>query len=388
MGDERVGLVLSGAAARGPYQAGALSVLLPALRAQGQEPTVLLGTSSGAINAALLAQFADADDDAGQHVVDVWSSFGEIFGNPLLSSATFKLLLRSLFAGTPAEPLAGPVTALLDTTPLREHATKLFDPDRVRANIAAGRPRTLAVAATTCPTSGAAARSRLFLLGAPLSRPLGDGAVDVVQVDRLTVEHLLASAAIPVLFPPVHVPDPAAYRGWYVDGGVRLNTPLKAALAAGATRLVVVSGHSAGLPPVPAPVDAGSPPDLASSMAVSLRAVLADALADDLQALGRRNRKVRAGKAPGSRRVPYLLVAPPDGQLAGLAAESFRPSLLPPDAYAVIGRLLDVLGDGSGRDELLSLILFAAEYAQAQMKLGRERAEQVLADGWQEEPPR
>ncbi|MGD9527230.1 patatin-like phospholipase family protein [Pseudonocardia sp.] len=380
---ERVGLVLAGAAARGPYQAGALSVLVPALRAAGHEPVVILGTSSGAINAALLAQFADTGDEAGAHVADVWARFGPVFTNPLYTASTLRLLGRTLVAGTPAEELVGPAAALLDTAPLHRRAAELFDGGRVAGNVAAGRPRTLAVAATTCPTGGAAARSRLFVHGEPLPAELTDPAVDVVPVATMSIEYLLASAAIPVLFPPEYVSEPADVRGWYVDGGVRLNAPLGAALAAGVTRVVVVSGHSAAVPPRPEPVDPGTRPDMAASTAVSLRAVLADALTDDLQALGRRNREAERGY----RTVPYLLVAPEDGVLARIAAEVFRPSILPPDAFWAIGRILDVLGDGPGRDELLSLVLFDPEYAEQQLTLGRVHAQQALAAGWRLDPP-
>lgn len=389
---ERVGLVLSGAAARGPYQAGALSVLVPKLLAAGHRPVVLLGTSSGAINAALLGQFADTGADAGQHVVDSWKGLDNVFRNPIYGTSTLRLACRTILGSWVGE-LVKPLPALLDTTPLREYAGEVFQPERLLANVRAGAPATLAVAATVCPTAGAAARSRLFVLGEPLRRPLGDTAVDVVGVEMLAAHHLLASAAIPVLFPPEYVPEPAPIRGWYVDGGVRLNAPLGAALAAGVTRVVVVSGHSAAPPPPPAPVDPGDPPDMASSTAVALRAVLADGLADDLQALGRRNRWVERmrGTLPADdmpyRSVPYLLVAPEDGRLAALAAGAFRPSLLPRDAYWAIGRLLDVLGDAMGRDELLSLILFEPGYAAAQIELGREHAEQALAGGWRLDPP-
>jgi NTE family protein len=384
--------VLSGAAARGPYQAGALSVLIPKLLAAGHRPVVLLGTSSGAINAALLGQFADTGAEAGQHVADIWKGIGDVFRNPIYGTSTVRMIFRTILGSSVGE-LVKPLPALLDTAPLREYAGDVFQPERLRANIRAGAPATLAVAATACPTAGAAARSRLFVLGEPLRRPLGDPAVDVVRVEMLAAHHLLASAAIPVLFPPQYVPEPAPVRGWYVDGGVRLNAPLGAALAAGITRVVVVSGHSAAVPPAPQPVDPGDPPDMAASTAVSLRAVLADGLADDLQALGRRNQWVQrmGNRLPADdmpyRKVPYLLVAPEDGRLAALAADAFRPSLLPPDAYWAIGRLLDALGDGTGRDELLSLILFDPDYAAAQIELGREHAEQALAGDWRLDPP-
>ncbi|MHC1558924.1 patatin-like phospholipase family protein [Actinomycetospora sp. C-140] len=394
MGDERVGLVLSGAAARGPYQAGALSVLIPALREQGREPVVLLGTSSGGISATLLAQFADTGDDAGQHVADVWTGFGQVFDNPVLDDAGLRVVGRAVLAGSPWERFVGPVASLLDTAPLRRHAGQIFDADRVAAHVRAGRPETLAVAATVCPTDGAAARSRLFLLGREPVRPPDDPAVDVAAVDRIDLSHVLASAAIPVAFPPEYVAEPPRFRGYYVDGGVRLNAPVDAALACGVTRLVVVSGHSVGPPPSPTPLDPGAPPpDTAATAALSVRAVLTDGLADDLHALGLRNRWLEgvADVLPEDRRpyprVPYLLVAPRDGQLARLAADTFRPSALPLDANSAVGRLLDALGDGLGRDELLSHILFDGEYAKQQVELGRSHAVQSLAAGWRYDPP-
>lgn len=159
--------------------------------------------------------------------------------------------------------------------------------------------------------------------------------VDVVPA-ALTVAHLLASAAIPALFPPVHVAEPPAYAGYYEDGGVRLNAPLDAALAMGIGRLVVVSAHSLVPPPVP-PAGPGLPPDLAASAAMAVRAVLADALGDVLASLRRKNSR---GQHPV---IEHLLVAPRDGELAAIAAESFDPSG-PGDPNWTIGRLLDAMG--------------------------------------------
>ena len=71
-------------------------------------------------------------------------------------------------------------------------------------------------------------------------------------------------------------------------------------------------------------------------------------------------------------------MAPRDGELAGLAVESFQPT----GEYWTIGTLLDSLGSGAGRDELLSLILFQHEYAQRQVECGRRDARVALAGGW------
>lgn len=365
---ERVGLVLSGAAARGPYQAGALAVLLPALAAHGQRPVVLLGTSSGGITAALVAQCADLPaDEAGRAVEEIWIGFGDVFRNPLCTPGPAAAVLARL-AGL---GVVGAPDALLDVTPLRERAAALFRPDRIAANLAGGRIESLAVAATVCPPARSAARSRLFVQG---RSPAPARAVDVVPVD-VALDHLLASAAIPGMFPPVLIDEPPVGAGWYVDGGVRLNAPLRPAVDLGVDRLVVISGHSLDPPPVPPLAGPYRPPDIASTAAMAVRAILADALGDDVDTLHRKNHRA------GHRVVPHLVVAPADGDLAALAAETFAPAG-PWDPYWVIGRLLDSLGEGGGRDELLSLVLFRQAYAEGLADQGRRDATATLATGW------
>jgi NTE family protein len=364
---ETVGLLLAGAAARGPYQAGALSALLPALEAEGRRPVVLLGTSSGGISSALVAQFADLPaEEAGARIVDTWTGFGSVFRNPLLSHAPAAFAARMLGAG-----FVPPVYGVLDVTPLQEHAAALFDPARVTANIDAGRIRSLAVAATVCPPARSAARSRLFVQGVAPRAQEDDYGVDVVPTP-VTLEHLLGSAAIPGLFPPVRVHGPGA--GYYIDGGVRLNAPFQAGIDLGVDRLVVVSAHSLDAPPVEDPVDA--PPDLAAVAALAVRAILADALGDDLRSLQRKNKREHW------RTVEHIVVAPNDGDLGALAAANFHP-LSPLDEYWAIAKLLDALGAGPGRDELLSLMLFRDGYARALVEQGRRDALTAIARGWQ-----
>lgn len=240
------------------------------------------------------------------------------------------------------------------------------------ANLASGAVESLAVAATVVPPARSAARSRLFVQG---RLPPPATAVDVVPV-ALGLDHLLASAAIPGMFPPVLIDEPAVGAGWYVDGGVRLNAPLRSAVDLGVDRLVVISGHSVDPPPVPPLTPPFRPPDLASTAAMSVRAILADGLSDDVATLRSKNRR------RGHRVVPHLVVAPQDGELAALAAESFDPAG-PWDPYWAIGRLLDSLGEGSGRDELLSLVLFRGVYAEALAGQGRRDAARALSAGWE-----
>jgi NTE family protein len=370
--------VLSGAAARGPYQAGALAELIPTLRAEGHWPVVILGTSSGALNAALLAQFADKGDQAGEHVAETWQRVGVPFANPWRTLPVTTVQLITRIAGVPFIP---PVTSLLDTGPLWQFARDHFQPEQLAANMP-GLVETLGVAATWCPPGRqAAARTRLFVQGSvPAGLSVGQS-VDVVRT-QLRVDHLLASAAIPAVFPPVQIKTPENYRGDYIDGGVRLNGPIQAALAFGVNRLVVVSGHSVRTVDPTARPQAGSGPDLAASMAISLRAVLTDGLSDDLSALQQQN---AAAQGP-SGQVPYRFVGPYDGQLANLAAEYFKPYRLRVwSPYWPIGRLLAAAGTGIGigRDELLSLIFFEQGYITKQIELGRKRAREVLDEPWQ-----
>jgi NTE family protein len=373
---ERVGLVLSGAAARGPYQAGAVAELIPALLAAHQRPVVILGTSSGALNAALLAQFANDGTNAGERIVDTWLEIGTPFDNAWLSLARKTAQMTARGCGVSA---LSPVRSLLDTGPLIDFAKRKFDPDRLTGNIRPDLVEAVGVAATWCPPQLAAARTRLFVQSVtPCHLSLGHS-VDVVNTP-LNVDHLLASAAIPAVFPPVKVTAPADYEGDYIDGGVRLNTPIQAALALGVTRLLVVSGHSIGLGSKPLPAAApGQGPDLAASLAISLRAVLTDGLADDMDLLKRHNQR-----AQNAKRVPYRLVAPKDGTMAKLAANCarrYRWRFF--NSYFLIRRLLAAAGSGIGPDELLSLILFEQNYFKEQIEIGRKHARAALDGPWQ-----
>ena len=130
-------------------------------------------------------------------------------------------------------------------------------------------------------------------------------AVDVAK-GSITVDQVLASAAIPLGFPPVLVATPADARGWYIDGGVRLNTPLRPALALGADRVVVVAGMSTEFGRQLPPGGPGDPiPTMADAAAQLMHATMADRMAEDIRTLRSRNALVeqRAPRARASRAV-------------------------------------------------------------------------------------
>lgn len=407
---ERVAVVLSGAAARGAFQAGALQELIPALRDDGLEPTVFLGTSAGSINAALWGSFADLGAEAcGAEVVGVWRQMGRrnVIAHPV-RTVVFDDGPRFLAS---ALGFGRGLPSLLDTRPLMRTAERVLDTERLARNVSSGVIEAVGVAATRIPPPSpvpaqeAPAHSRTTVFVDSPRIPVAavadpDRAVDVAQTPVLA-EHVLASCAIPLAFPPQWVTAPAASQGWYVDGGVRLNTPLRPAIALGAERILVVAAMSTEYgPPLPPSLPDETIPDLAANGAQVLHSVLADRMSEDLRTLESTNRVVAQAAAGGTtlersdggelREIPVLTVSPEPGALGVLAADVISEKLYgnvfgrlrDSDAYA-LDRLLRGLGDGAGRRELLSYVFFDEDYFDAQLERGRVAAAAALAGGWQ-----
>ena len=115
--------------------------------------------------------------------------------------------------------------------------------------------------------------------------------IEYIATARLDAEHILASSAIPALFPAVRVTTPAQAAGWYFDGGPRLNTPIKPALWLGAERVIVVALNAVA-PSRSAPPD--DPPDFYVGAAHLLHAALGDPLAQDIRTLANTTRSSRS----------------------------------------------------------------------------------------------
>jgi NTE family protein len=399
---ERVAVVLTGAAARGAFQAGALARALPVLAAQGLQPTVAVGTSAGAINAALWASLAHLPvDDAVQRLLTVWrtTDSDDIFCNPLLSLpvAAWNVLRSSVGLG-------GGVDSLLDTSPLSATAEDALDVDQIAANVRDGVVEAVGVVATRMPSTAPPAaissgRSVVFVDTATLDPSGVDDptrAVDLART-RISAEHVVASSAIPMAFPAVRIDSPSPQRGWYSDGGTRLNAPLRPAIQLGADRLLVIAAHATeyGQAPLPEPPDAPQP-DVADGAAHVLHAVLADRMVEDLAELHWKNRMCeqvegtltdRCGRP--MRRIPALSIAPEPGQLAAVTKAVLTDKYgdwpwrwLDDSGTWLLGRLLRSVGDGPGQSELLSYLAFETEYFTEQIRLGAAAADVALARGW------
>jgi NTE family protein len=398
MGQHREGVVIAGAGARGAYEAGAMAALLPALDRADCRPSVFVGTSAGAINVVLLAAHAHEPPEAAAAALrrfwcdlrchDIW--------RPLLRSGPGTIARYSAeFLGIPRSRLV----ALLDTAPLQTTARRWQEVvERAHDNVRAGLVRALAVATTDVYRG----RTVVFV-------DLADGeelpptdtlrAIDYVRTP-VTIEHVLASAAIPVAFPAIALEHPAGRR-WYADGGVRLNTPLKPAITLLAERLVVVATH----PEVAVDPDEPAPdtlqPEVNDHLVNVLDTVLVDRMVEDLKTLRTINRALwqedaagQPGTPPTSpepamprppralREIPYVFVGPERrdtlGKLAGEVfaalprSERLRPKSCAAD-LALLRRLL-ASGDGPRADDPLSYLFFHPSYASAAFDLGERDA--------------
>lgn len=379
-----MGVIIAGAGARGAYEAGLLAHLLPEIASRTQAEGVVarfafLGTSVGSLNTALIASRAphvtasntpEAVRSAWAAVMDevlaVWRHIGEasVLG-PLPSGRLIGAVTRVI------PHLHLPLVSALNVRPLVElaHDPSIVDWEALHERVTDGS--VLAVGAAATARDG---RTVLFLDRHDRTpAPERDSKRDIDYVDTpdgLRPEHVLASSAIPAVFPAQKITQPADWAGWYYDGGVRLNTPLKPAITLGLKHLVVVGTHPDRYDRTTRPDPAADAPEIDESFIPVVNQLLVDQLVQDLQTLRSRN-----ARTP-SELVRYLFAGPEDfDTLAELSCK--RASGL--GAIRVLRNLLAE----PARGELSSYLLFDAGYLGACLDAGRKRAAapDVLPDG-------
>jgi NTE family protein len=276
---------------------------------------------------------------------------------------------------------------LFGSQPLAQTLAKHIDWESLHHNVEDGAIESAAVVATSV-------RTGRVIVFTESGSPVPDATPEFhgrFVATRLDVPHLMASAAIPALFPSVHVDEPAEAAGWYVDGATRRRAPLAPALELGANHVVVIG--TGGLLPPAADTDLDlAAVDLGDAAATLLGAVMDDPLRHDLRRLAElnamtgdaelapvltRHREARGRSA--YRTVPYIAVAPEDGEeLARTAMQVFRSnhgSLLrtlgDPDLQ-VMHRLLG--SDSPLQGELLSYLLFDPDFFEVASGFGHRDA--------------
>lgn len=357
----RTALVLSGGGARGAYQAGVLQGLVEigCLARERSNVDLLVGSSAGAINVAVLAATADRCADGIERLVTLWRglSADQVFRTDVVSLGSIGLRwVRDLTFGG----LVGRVTgkALLDTAPLRRLITAQFHAGRIAENIAAGALRGVAVAATDLYSGSGV----LFVEAAP-DLELWTRSHWSIERARLGVDHFMASSAIPIFFPSVRIGS-----RHFADGCIRNAAPLAPAIQLGAERIIAIGVRGAPTPSV----DDGRRrpvPTIAQVAGVLLDAVLLDAIEADIEHSERVNTSVLrwggSGTKPGDFREIDVLWLRPSRSIGAIAGE------LADHIPAVVRYLLRGLGSDEATRDLASYLLFDATFCGRLVDLGR-----------------
>jgi NTE family protein len=365
-GDD-LALVLTGGGARAAYQAGLLLGLtrrFPELRLP-----VLTGVSAGAINAVQLAAHDGSLIERAETLASLWRDLdvGKVFeaGAPSLLSRALRWALRLASGGHPAPPAP---RGLVDTRPLTRYLAGALSTDDegipgIQRNIDCGELRAVAITASSYTTG----RSITWVQSGKSCDIRGwERAHRAGEECRLTLAHVLASAALPVIFPAVQVGT-----HWYGDGGMRLTAPLSPAIHLGARRLLAVSTrYQRSIGEAERPSVNGYPP-LAQIGGVLLNALFLDLLDGDALGVERINRlidRLPEVERQGMRRIDLLVLRP--SRDLGRMANDYEVRL--PRAFRFLTRGLGTRETRS--NDLLSLIMFQPDYVEALLQLGERDA--------------
>lgn len=383
------GLVLTGGGARAAYQVGVLRAIARIRRecapAAASPFEVFTGTSAGAINAVALASGADDFDGTVARLHDTWRGIAadQVYRTDapgLVRSGAHWLALLALGWALP-KAWRGRPRSFLDNAPLGRLLARTVRFDRLRALVDGGQVRAVALGASSYSSGWHITFYDTAAEIAPWTR-----SQRIARRTQLGPEHLLASSAIPFLFPaaPLQVDG---HREWFGDGTMRQAAPIAPAIHLGAGRVLVI-GAGRMQEPVPAHPVPGDYPSLARVAGHALSSIFLDALAGDVERAQRINRTLGMLQEQylthtPLRPVELLLIAPSErlDDIAGRHVGS-----LPRTIRALLG----ALGASHPREQsqaLASYLLFETSFTSDLIALGErdaeaQRGEIVRFFGW------
>jgi len=379
--NDRVAMILSGGGARGAYEVGVLWYVFDEFaRLRGRPPRVdiLCGTSVGAINACYLAAHLSDPALGMRRLVQLWSDLEltRVLGFGVRQVLTIPRLLMGGGSGG---------KGLFDVTPMATLVQKEISWKALSRSLRRKQLRALTVSTTEVSTG----RTVVFMQTSPETViPKEAPPRTLFRHDHIGPHHALASAAIPMLFPPVPIDNEL-----YLDGGLRQNTPIAPALRLGATHILAIGlsrdvqgvQHAEGAPDQ-------RQPGAAFLLGKVLNAFLLDHVDVDIDFLERMNNVIRDGRAiygdaftdqlsaeatkrglPPYRYVEALTIRPSE-DIGKLASEHVRKGKFLGNPI-LTKRVLTMLDIGAGDEaDLASYLLFDGQFCRRLIEMGRADA--------------
>jgi NTE family protein len=366
-------IILTGGGARAAYQVGVLRLL--AREFPDAAPGILTGVSAGGINAAYLAARQEPFVRKVENLAGIWDGIkiDDVFRVDIRDLASRSLRWGGRLLAGGKYPLP-PARSMVDTAPLRGLLARVLqsEPDGSIAGIAqslqAGWLRAVALTASSYTTGQSVTwvQTRDCRI-ATWERPQRKSVTCT-----LGVEHVMASSALPFLFPAVDVDG-----AWYGDGGIRLTAPLAPAVHLGARRVIAVSTRYARTDEEAArPAIADYPPP-AQVAGVLYNSIFLDRLDGDALEMQRINSLVARlpeSARDGLRQIDLLLLRPSVD--LGRLANEYEPEL--PRAFRFLTRGLGTRETRS--NDMLSLVMFQGDYVRRLIELGEADAAARIGD--------
>jgi len=349
------GLVLTGGGARGAYQAGALLAIAEICEDQGLKYPfgVLTGTSAGGINAAYLASYDGLFADAAHELGELWKgiTFDQVFNSDFfsLSKTGFRLLLE-LISGALFKKKT--IHSLLNTSPLLKLLQKKLNLEVIQKNIDKGWLKSVALTASNYSTGS----TNIFFQGNIQTKDW-DRARRSGRKTMITLDHVMASTAIPILFPPIQIGP-----HYFGDGSLRNTAPLSPAIKLGATKLLVIGVRKNDLSKTS--ITKGMP-SIARILGSMLNSVLLDSIDSDYESLTRVNHALLDTKVDQSVYKPiHVHMLRPSVDIGHLSSKYAK------NMPFALTHLVRGLGNQSDAADVISYLLFDPAYTTCLFDIG------------------